>query len=120
MLLTIVTLVLKQIQNSVQIFSHFLYPYTYLCLVKAHIRKAAALFAMREYSRAQKSYEDVLVLDQNNSEAKEGLRNCYRSSNDEDPEKTREKALQDPEVQEILRDPGMRLLLEQMSQVHYF
>lgn len=29
----------------------------------------------------------------------------------------RERALEDPDVQAILRDPGMRLLLEQMSQV---
>lgn len=83
--------------------------------VKAHIRKGAALFAMREYSRAQKCYEEALLLDSNSQEAMEGLANCMRS-NDEDPEKARERALQDPEVQEILRDPGMRLLLEQMSQ----
>jgi stress-induced-phosphoprotein 1 len=100
--------------------------------VKAYIRKGAALFAMREYSRAQKSYEDALMLDPQSKEALEGLSNCMRS-NDEDPEKARERALQDPEVQEvwiwkkrkrseipvffkILRDPGMRLLLEQMSQ----
>ena len=31
---------------------------------------------------------------------------CVRS-NDENPEKARERALQDPEVQEILRDPSM-------------
>jgi len=84
--------------------------------VKAHIRKAAALFAMRDYGRAQKSYEDALMLDPNSTEAKEGLMSCYQSNNNEDPDKAREKALQDPEVQEILRDPGMRLLLEQMSQ----
>lgn len=36
-------------------------------------------------------------------------------NNDEDPEKARQRALQDPEVQEILRDPTMRVLLEQMS-----
>ena len=83
--------------------------------IKAYIRKGAALFAMREYSRAQKSYEDALMLDPQSKEALEGLSNCMRS-NDEDPEKARERALQDPEVQEILRDPGMRLLLEQMSQ----
>ena len=34
----------------------------------------------------------------------------------ENPEKARERALQDPEVQEILRDPSMRVMLEQMSQ----
>uniref|UniRef100_A0A915D8R7 Stress-induced-phosphoprotein 1 n=1 Tax=Ditylenchus dipsaci TaxID=166011 RepID=A0A915D8R7_9BILA len=83
--------------------------------VKAYIRKGAALQAMREFSRAQSAYEAALRIDPNSSEAAEGLRTCYRS-NDEDPEKARERALQDPEIQEILRDPTMRLLLEQMSQ----
>jgi len=83
--------------------------------IKAYIRKGAALIAMREFSRAQSAYEEALMIDPNNSEASEGLMNCIRS-NDDDPEKAREKALQDPEVQEILRDPGMRLILEQMSQ----
>jgi len=83
--------------------------------IKAYIRKGAALVAMREFSRAQKAYEDALRVDPTNQEAMEGLRTCMQS-NDEDPEKARERAMQDPEVQEILRDPGMRLLLEQMSQ----
>ncbi|KAI1720681.1 tetratricopeptide repeat domain-containing protein [Ditylenchus destructor] len=83
--------------------------------IKAYIRKGAALQAMREFSRAQRCYEDALKVDASNTEALEGLRTCYRS-NDEDPEKARERALQDPEVQEILRDPTMRLILEQMSQ----
>ncbi|KAI1719313.1 tetratricopeptide repeat domain-containing protein [Ditylenchus destructor] len=80
--------------------------------IKAYIQKGAALQAMREFSRAQRSYEDVLTVDSSNGEALEGLRTCYRS-NDEDPEKARERALQDPEVQEILRDPTMRLVLDE-------
>ncbi|CAB3396621.1 unnamed protein product [Caenorhabditis bovis] len=83
--------------------------------IKGYIRKAAALTAMREWQRAQKAYEDALAIDPNNAEALEGLRNCIRN-NDEDPEKARERIMNDPEVQEILRDPGMRILLEQMSQ----
>lgn len=70
--------------------------------VKAYIRKGAALAAMREFSRAQKAYEDALRIDPTNQEVMEGLRSCMQS-NDEDPEKARERALQDPEVQEILR-----------------
>lgn len=86
----------KNCQIILRFFSnnHF-----YIFLVKAHIRKGAALFAMREYSRAQKCYEEALLLDSNSQEAMEGLANCMRS-NDEDPEKARERALQDPEVQE--------------------
>lgn len=70
--------------------------------VKAYIRKGAALVAMREFSRAQKAYEDALRVDPTNQEIMEGLRTCMQS-NDEDPEKARERAMQDPEVQEILR-----------------
>ncbi|KAH7722107.1 Protein STI-1 [Aphelenchoides avenae] len=83
--------------------------------VKAYIRKGAALQAMHEWSRAQRAYEDALAIDPSNAEAQEGLRQCIRS-NDEDPEKARERAMQDPAVQEILRDPSMRMILEQMSQ----
>ncbi|KHN87650.1 Stress-induced-phosphoprotein 1 [Toxocara canis] len=82
--------------------------------IKGYIRKGAALIAMKEFGKAQTAFEMALALDSNNAEAKEGLMNAIRN-NDESPEKARERALHDPEVQEILRDPGMRLLLEQMS-----
>uniref|UniRef100_A0A914DXS5 Stress-induced-phosphoprotein 1 n=1 Tax=Acrobeloides nanus TaxID=290746 RepID=A0A914DXS5_9BILA len=83
--------------------------------IKAYIRKGAALQAIREFTRAQRAYEEALAIDSNNQEARDGLMLCM-SSNDENPEKARERALQDPEVQEILRDPSMRVMLEQMSQ----
>lgn len=82
--------------------------------IKGYIRKGACLVAMREWSKAQKAYEDALQVDSSNEEAREGVRTCLRS-NDEDPEKAKERSLADPEVQEILRDPGMRMILEQMS-----
>lgn len=82
---------------------------------KAYLRKGAALMAMHEYGRAQKAYEDVLMMDPSNREALDGLSACSRESNP-NSEKGREQAMQDPEVQEILRDPSMRMILEQMSQ----
>lgn len=57
---------------------------------------------MKEYGKAQTAFEMALALDGNNAEAKEGLMNAIRN-NDESPEKARERALHDPEVQEILR-----------------
>jgi hypothetical protein len=33
----------------------------------------------------------------------------------ENPEEIRKRAMQDPEVQDILRDPAMRMILEQMQ-----
>jgi len=83
--------------------------------LKAWIRKGAALLAMHEYSRALKAYEEALMIDPSNHEAREGLSNCNRN-NDEPSEKTREQALQDPEIQAILSDPSMRIVLEQMTQ----
>ncbi|CAD5230826.1 unnamed protein product [Bursaphelenchus xylophilus] len=82
--------------------------------IKGYLRKAAALVGLREFSRAQKTYEVALTIDPSNAEAREGLINCARNS-DETPEKARAAALQDPEVQEILKDPSMRMILEQMS-----
>ncbi|CAL2047871.1 hypothetical protein CAEBREN_00406 [Caenorhabditis brenneri] len=82
--------------------------------IKGYIRKGACLAAMHEWSKAQRAYEDALNVDPNNEEARDGVRTCLRS-NDEDPEKAKERSLADPEVQEILRDPGMRMILEQMS-----
>jgi len=82
--------------------------------IKGYIRKGAALMAMKEFSRAQQAYEEALNIDHNNKEASEGLMSSIRQ-NDENPEKARERAMNDPEVQAILRDPAMRLVLEQMS-----
>jgi stress-induced-phosphoprotein 1 len=83
--------------------------------IKAYLRKGAALVAMREFTRAQRCYEEALHLDPNSREAREGLSNCYRS-NDDNPAQARERAMNDPEIQAILSDPSMRLILEQMSQ----
>lgn len=69
---------------------------------------------MHEYGRAQKCYEDALTIDPSNKEAMDGLIACNR--NNTNPEKSREQALQDPEIQAILGDPSMRVILEQMSQ----
>lgn len=70
--------------------------------VKAYIRKGAALMALREYGKAQNAYESALALDNNNQEARDGLMNAM-SNNNEDPDAARERAMRDPEVQEILK-----------------
>jgi Tfp pilus assembly protein PilF len=70
-------------------------------LVKAYIRKGTALLAMHEYSRAQKAYEEALEIDPSNREAMDGLYSCTKN-NDLSSEKSREQALQDPEIQKIL------------------
>lgn len=82
MLWMIASFVSKRIRN----FVSFLKKRLYIFLVKGYIRKGAALAAMREWSKAQRAYEDALSLDANNAEAMEGLRSCL-NSNDENPEK---------------------------------
>ena len=47
-------------------------------------------------------------------EAIDGYRQASLAAGN-DPEEIRKRAMQDPEVQEILRDPAMRLILEQMQ-----
>lgn len=50
----------------------------------------------------------------NLQEALEGYKACSISVNS-NPEEVRKRAMSDPEVQAILRDPAMRLILEQMQ-----
>lgn len=47
-------------------------------------------------------------------EALEGYRSCSVAVNS-NPEEVRKRAMADPEIQAILRDPAMRLILEQMQ-----
>ncbi|CAG2055615.1 unnamed protein product [Timema podura] len=49
-----------------------------------------------------------------NKEALEGYRSCTMAVNS-NPEEVRKRAMADPEVQAIMRDPAMRLILEQMQ-----
>ncbi|XP_057325987.1 stress-induced-phosphoprotein 1 [Microplitis mediator] len=82
--------------------------------VKGWVRKGKILQGMQQHRKALKAYQTALSLDPNNAEASEGYRSCsvYFDSN---PEEVRKRAMADPEVQNILRDPAMRLILEQMQ-----
>lgn len=82
--------------------------------IKGWIRKGKILQGMQQQGKALSAYQKALELDPSNSEALEGYRSCTIavSSN---PEEVRKRAMADPEVQGILRDPAMRLILEQMQ-----
>ncbi|KAH0544244.1 stress-induced-phosphoprotein 1 [Cotesia glomerata] len=82
--------------------------------VKGWVRKGKILQGMQQHRKAVKAYQTALSLDPYNAEASEGYRSCsvYFDSN---PEEVRKRAMADPEVQNILRDPAMRLILEQMQ-----
>ncbi|XP_023246002.1 stress-induced-phosphoprotein 1 isoform X2 [Copidosoma floridanum] len=82
--------------------------------IKGWIRKGKILQGMQQQGKALSAYQKALELDPSNAEALEGYRSCSIavSSN---PEEVRKRAMADPEVQNILRDPAMRLILEQMQ-----
>lgn len=82
--------------------------------IKGWIRKGKILQGLKQQGKALTAFQKALELDPSNAEALEGYRSCTVavSSN---PEEVRKRAMADPEVQSILRDPAMRLILEQMQ-----
>lgn len=82
--------------------------------VKGYIRKAKIEQGLKQFSKAEESYQRALEVSPNHQEALTGLREC-RMSTSSDPEEVRRRAMSDPEVQKILKDPAMRMLLDQMQ-----
>ncbi|GLT78357.1 hypothetical protein SLA2020_498960 [Shorea laevis] len=86
---------------------------------KGYTRKGAAQFFMKEYDKALETYQEGLKHDPNNQELLDGVRRCVGQINkanrgDLTPEELKErqaKAMQDPEIQNILSDPVMRQVL---------
>lgn len=82
--------------------------------IKGWIRKGKILQVMQKPSEAHTAYQKALEIDPNNAEALEGYRACTMAVHS-DPKEVWKKAMNDPEVQQILKDPAMRLILEQMQ-----
>jgi len=78
--------------------------------VKGYIRKGMALLAMKKSTEASEAFQAALEIDETNSEALDGYRKALGST---DPEDIRKRALNNPEVQEILKDPAMQMILQQ-------
>ncbi|KAJ0243204.1 Hsp70-Hsp90 organizing protein 3 [Hirschfeldia incana] len=86
---------------------------------KGYNRKGAIQFFMKEYDKAMETYQEGLKHDPKNQELLDGVRRCVEQINkanrgDLTPEELKErqaKAMQDPEVQNILSDPVMRQVL---------
>jgi len=86
--------------------------------VKAYLRKANVLKAMGQTQKAMDVYSKAMELDPNSDEAKNGYKDCavrQYSGRSSDPEEVRQRAMNDPEVQQIMSDPAMRMILEQMQ-----
>lgn len=98
-------LALKDCDESIKLDPNF---------VKAYVQKGATLVVLKEASKAMSAYAKAIELEPNCQEAIDGYRQCAMESSS-NPEEIRKRAMQDPEVQDILRDPAMRLILEQMQ-----
>ncbi|XP_064621757.1 stress-induced-phosphoprotein 1-like isoform X2 [Lineus longissimus] len=86
--------------------------------VKGYLRKGTSLQGMGQYIKAISAFEEAKKLDPNVSEeAFAGISKCrelHRSQPRD--QKVSEQGLNDPEIQEILSDPGMQFILQQMQQ----
>merc|ERR1712013_920788 len=71
--------------------------------VKAYLRKANVLKAMGQTQKAMEVYGKDCAVKQ------------YSQKGSNDPEEVRKRAMNDPEVQQIMGDPAMRMILEQMQ-----
>jgi len=98
-------LALKDSEEGIKLDPNFL---------KCYLRKGHALMAMKDLGQAMAAFGKALEIDPNCQEAVEGYRQCTVRSND-DPEEVRKRAANDPEIQQILGDPSMRMILEQMQ-----
>jgi len=82
--------------------------------IKGHIRKGHICIALKNYQKAGEAFEEARKIDSNNQEAMDGYRQAMTLMNS-DPEAVRKRAMEDPEVQQIMADPAMRMILEQMQ-----
>lgn len=95
---------LKDAENCIELDPSFSKRYT---------RKSAIQFFMKEYDKALETYREGLKHDPSNQELMDGIQRCVEQINETNrgeisPEEFKErqaKAVQDPEIQNILSDP---------------
>ncbi|KAG8071615.1 hypothetical protein GUJ93_ZPchr0006g42953 [Zizania palustris] len=86
---------------------------------KGYTRKGAVQFFMKEFDKAMETYQAGLKHDPNNPELLDGVKRCIEQINkgnrgemsQEERQERQNKAMQDPEIQNILTDPIMRQVL---------
>jgi len=82
--------------------------------VKGFLRKGNCLLQMKDSSKAMQAFAKAKEIDPNCQEASEGYLKCFNT--DDDPEAIKKRAMSDPEVQDILKDPVMQMILQQMQE----
>ena len=82
--------------------------------IKGYLSKGSIYFAMNEPVKAAQTYSKVLELDPNCEEANLGYRDS-RIAEGNDPEAVQRRAMADPDVTQILKDPEMQKILQQME-----
>lgn len=91
---------------------------------KGYVRKGHLQFFMKEHEEAMKTYELGLSYDKDNQELKEGLMRCQQAINkfisgdasEEELAQRRARAMSDPEIQNIMTDPVMRQVLQDLQE----
>ena len=87
---------------------------------KGWSRKAGIHYFLKEYHKAMDAYNEILKLEPENEEAKNGLESVVRmvnmqSSSGEVDQERHARAMADPEIQAILGDAQMRSILQEMQ-----
>jgi len=87
--------------------------------VKGYLRKANCLVMMKKTDEAVEIYNEALKVDPANAEAKAGISNAYQANMASQAgmsrEERAEQAMKNPEIQQIMQDPVMRQILEEMQ-----
>ncbi|ONM15446.1 Hsp70-Hsp90 organizing protein [Zea mays] len=91
---------------------------------KGYTRKGAIQFFMKEYDKALETYQAGLKHDPKNQELLDGVRRCVEQINkasrgelsEEELKERQNKAMQDPEIQNILTDPIMQQVLTDLQE----
>lgn len=84
--------------------------------IKGYTRKATVHFFMKDYHKALKMYEQAMNIEPNNPDVMKGYSQTLQKIQETRGDKDRsERALQDPEIQEILREDTVQSVLQLMK-----
>ena len=87
---------------------------------KAYTRKGYCHIQMKEYHKALDDYNEALRIDPNNAEAIGGVQSVNaaiaKNSYTQPDEEQIRRSMADPEIQNILKDPGMQQILQEIQQ----